>query len=277
VEQLSKNQIQNPYKDESGKPLLRNSVVTYIDILGYQDQVKNAVDAGRGKAILLDLRKAFDETYHHIKDESEVSHPHWLVKGFTDNIVIGYPVFQDAEPEMGYMFSNLCTFQLMMIIHGFFIRGGMAIGDLYMDDEIVFGEGLIEAFEAEQNLARDPRIVLSESAIKYLKYHLKTYVRVEVSPQYDHLLKDCDGQIFINYLGLITEFEAEYTVGFDEFKKHKEIIESRLKEYVSKPAIWNKYLWIANYHNWFCDQSSHFDKSYKIDLSEIPVGPSRIG
>jgi len=133
---LSENQIQNPYKDESGKPLLRNSVVTYIDILGYQDQVKNAVDAGRGKAILLDLRKAFDETYHHIKDESEVSHPHWLVKGFTDNIVIGYPVFQDAEPEMGYMFSNLCTFQLMMIIHGFFIRGGMAIDLFHKAQEI---------------------------------------------------------------------------------------------------------------------------------------------
>lgn len=274
---MDENQIQNPYRDESGRPLLRNSVVTFIDILGYQDQVKNAVEAGEGEALLSDLRKAFDETYHHIKDESEITRPHWLVKGFTDNIVIGYPIFQDAEPEMGYMFFNLRIFQLMMITHGFFIRGGMAIGELYMDDEIVFGEGLIEAYETEQNLARDPRIVLSKSAIEYVEYHLKSYPDVKSAPHYDELLKDRDGQTFINYLSLIIEFETEYEVYFDKLRSHKIIAESRLKDFVSKPPIWNKYLWVANYHNWFCDQSSHFDESYKIDLSEIPIGPSRIG
>lgn len=274
---MNENQIQNPDRDESGSPLLRNSVVIFIDILGYQDQVKKAMEAGEGEAILTDLRKAFDETYHHIKDESDITRPHWLVKGFTDNIVIGCPIFQDAEPEMGYMFSNLCIFQLMMISHGFFIRGGIAIGKLYMDDEIVFGKGVIEAYETEQNLARDQRIVLSKSALEYVEYHIKSYARVEIAPQYSHLLRDRDGQIYVNYLDLITEFEADYSVFFNEFKKHKEVVESRLREYVSQPPIWNKYLWVANYHNWFCDQSSHFDESYKIDLSEIPVGPSRIG
>lgn len=274
---MNENQIQNLYRDESGSPLLKNSVVTFIDILGYQDQVKNAVEAGRGKALLLDLRKAFDDTYHSIRGESNIYRQKWLVKGFTDNIVIGYPISQDAEREMGYTFSNLCFFQLLMITHGFFIRGGIAIGELYMDDEIVFGEGLIEAYETERNLARDPRIVLSDSAIEYVEHHLKYYASVELSPQYSHLLKDRDGQIFVNYLDLITEFEPDYSVFFDEFKKHKEVVEFRLQEYVSMPSIWNKYLWVANYHNWFCDQSSHFDESYKIDLFEIPVGPSRIG
>jgi hypothetical protein len=56
------------------------------------------------------------------------------VKGFTDNIVIDYPISQDAEHEMGYTFSTLCFFQLLMITHGFFMRGGNAIGKLYMDD-----------------------------------------------------------------------------------------------------------------------------------------------
>jgi len=200
---MNENQFQNPYRDESGKPLIRRSVVTFIDILGYQGQVKKAVEAGEGEALLISLRNAFDETYHHIKDEAKGNRPLWLVKGFTDNIVIGYPVLHDAEPEMGYMFSNLCTFQLMMTIHGFFIRGGMAIGDLYMDDEIVFGEGLIEAYESEKNLARDPRIVLSGSATEYVDYHLKSYARVEAAPQYDSLLRDRDGQVFLTNLLII--------------------------------------------------------------------------
>jgi len=65
-------------------------------------------------------------------------------------------------------------------------------------------------------------------------------------------------------------------VGFEEFKKHKEIVESRLREYISEPSIWNKYLWVANYHNWFCTQTTFFDESYRIDLGKIPVGPTRI-
>jgi hypothetical protein len=273
---MNKNQIQNPYKDESGKSLLRRSIVTFLDILGYRDQVRKAFETNKGETLLLSLRKALDESYHHIKEEAGISRP-WVVKGFTDNFVIGFPFFYDAESEMGYIFSNLCAFQLMLVVHGFFIRGGLAIGDLYMDDEIVFGKGLLEALETEKNLARDPRIVLSRTAIQYLDRHVKYYSRIEVAPQYDHVLKDRDGQVFINYLNLITEFEADYSVFLDEFKMHKKVVESRLKEYVSKPPIWDKYLWVANYHNWFCDQSPHFDESYKIDLSEIPVGPSRIG
>lgn len=276
---LSESQIQNPYKDDHGKPLLRESVVAYIDILGFRDQIKIAVDkADRGKALLTRLRKALDAAFPLIKDKSENTRPLWLVKGFTDNIVIGYPVHLpfDAEPEMGYTFSNLLMFQLMMIIQGFFIRGGLAIGDLYMDDQIVFGEGLIEAFEAEQNLARDPRIVLTESAVEFVNHHLTYYGRAESAPQYRDLLKDPDGQYFINYLQVIIELEANNNVFFDELKKHKKVVESRLKKYVSQPTIWSKYLWVANYHNWFCKQSSHFDKSYEIDLSTIPIEPSRI-
>jgi len=273
---MNNSQFQNPYRDESGRPLLRRSVVTFIDILGYQDQVKKAVASGEEGTLLMSLRHAYDETYSHIKDVEESNRPHWLVKGFTDNIVIGYPVRLDAEPEMGDMFSNLCTFQLMMTIHGFFIRGGMAIGDLYMDDEIVFGEGLIEAFETEQNQARDPRIVLSRSAIEYATHHLKHYAHVEDAPQYEHLLKDCDGQLFINYLYPTIEFEAEYVIGEEEILGHKEIVKSRLEQFISEPTIWSKYFWVANYHNWFCDHTRHFDEQHKLNLYGIPVGPSRI-
>jgi hypothetical protein len=48
----------------------------------------------------------------------------------------------------------------------------MAVGELYMDDEIVFGDGLLKAYNVESSLARDPRIALSESLNPYLKSHL---------------------------------------------------------------------------------------------------------
>jgi hypothetical protein len=164
----------------------------------------------------------------------------------------------------------------MMTIHGFFIRGGMAIGDLYMDDEIVFGGGLIEAFETEQSRARDPRIVLAGSAVQYVRHHLEYYARIEQAPQYDHLLKDRDGQLFINYLYPVIEFVDEYAIGEEEILRHKQIVQTRLGQYISEPTIWSKYLWVANYHNWFCDRCRHFDESHKVDLTDFSVGPDRI-
>lgn len=280
---LSDTQDKNPYKSDTGEPLLKKSVVAFIDILGYKGQVKKAFEEKKGEALLRKLRKAFDETYDHIKDEADKILPQlaskklsWIVKGFTDNIVIGYPIKDDAEPEMGTMFSILSYFQLMMIIQGFFIRGGIDVGELYMDDEIIFGNGLLEAYEVEQNLASDPRIVLSKIALKYTKIHISYYARPEAAPQIELLLKDRDGQVFINYLSPILEFVNEGFVAEEELLKHKEVVELRLKEYVSEPAIWSKYFWVANYHNWFCDQSSYFNESYKIDLSKIPLGPGRI-
>ena len=278
---MNNDQIRNPYKNDSGELVLRKSVVAYVDILGYLEQVKRAVKAGKKMELLIDLRKAYDETYNHIKDQSHIilpelgTKPHWSVKGFTDNIVIGYPISRDAEPELGTIMSNLAFFQLMMITHGFFVRGGIAIGDLYMDDEIVFGEGLLEAYDVERNLARDPRIVLSESARKYSELHISYYAKPDFAPQTEQILKDKDGQIFINYLYPIVEFAAEYAVYEEELSKHKKIVEAKLKDYSSEPAVWSKYFWVANYHNWFCDQYDYFDESHKIDISDIPIGPSR--
>ena len=44
------------------------------------------------------------------------------------------------------------------------IRGGITTGDIYIDKNIIFGEGLIKAVELESN-AIFPRIILDEKAI----------------------------------------------------------------------------------------------------------------
>lgn len=274
---------QNPYLSDSREPLLRESVVAFIDILGYQGQVVRAYETGSALALLKALRKALDQTYQMIEDQSGRVLPslgtraYWAVKCFTDNIVIGYPIRDDAEVELGTTISNLAYFQLSMIHNGFFVRGGISIGELYIDDEIVFGQGLSEAYEAESKLARDPRVVLSASASKYLSSHMRYYARPEDSPQNLVALKDRDGQLFVNYLYPIIEFEGDCFVGEDELLRHKGIVETKMKEHISEPTIWSKYFWAANYHNWFCEQNRrHFNESFDIKLADVHIGPSWI-
>lgn len=131
----------------------------------------------------------------------------------------------------------------------FFVRGAIAIGDLYMDDITVFGGGLIEAYEAERTLARDLRIVLAPSAQSAVNEHLEYYGRGSHAPQNQDLLRDSDGQFFVNYLDtLIPAVDYFYE---KELSAHKARIEEKLALYKSRPPIWAKYLWAANCHNFF--------------------------
>jgi hypothetical protein len=151
----------------------------------------------------------------------------FALKAFTDNIVIAWPIERcDAESELGRALSALGGFQLQMISYGYFIRGAISIGDAYVDDIAVFGNALIEATEGEATLARDPRIVLTESAVAAAKLHL-TYYQNNSAPHVSEILCDSDGQWFVNYLGQILWAE-DVAPFFDELQGHKDAIETNL-------------------------------------------------
>jgi hypothetical protein len=109
-------------------------------------------------------------------------------------------VHSDAESEFGSAFLRLTAFQLNMAIRGYFVRGAISVADAYVDDIAVFGDALIEAYVGESKLARDPRIVLTESAVRAAKSHLHYYSDPKDAPHSRDILKDADGQWFLNYL-----------------------------------------------------------------------------
>lgn len=195
-------------------------------------------------------------------------------RAFTDNIVIGHPIHEDGEVELGNVFYDLSNFQIFMTMEGFFVRGAIAIGDLYVDDIAVFGDGLIEAYEAETTLARDPRIVLAPSAQAAVNRHLEYYGHGAHAPQNRDLLRDSDGQYFVNYLE--TLFPGDGYSYQKELAVHKGRIEEKLAGFRSRPPIWAKYLWAANYHNYSCDHHSCVDDSLKIDTKNFQLMPARL-
>lgn len=273
----------NPYIDPDGIPKLRPSVVAFIDILGYRDLVKSMNSKEDSQALLIRLHKALQSSREHVDPNRPEDTVQKLgdkdfsaFRAFTDNIVIGEPIIGrgDGESELCQVFSSLSYFQMLMAMEGFFVRGAIAIGELYMDDIAVYGAGLIEAYEAETTLARDPRIVLAPSAQLAVNRHLEYYLYRSHAPQNRDLLRDSDGQCFVNYLDtLIPEdgyfYERELAV-------HKARIEEKLELSKSRPSVWVKYLWAANYHNYWCDQNSCVDDSMKIDTEHFRLMPARL-
>jgi hypothetical protein len=272
----------NPYIEKGNSPTLKLSVVAFVDILGYRDLVIESAQNGTEQEFLQKLHNALSEAtksiYPHKNEllRKFLKEDNHAVRAFTDNIVIGYPIKGkgDAEVELGMIFSHLSYYQMIMIINGFFVRGGIGIGNLYMDDTVVYGQGLIDAYNAEQSLARDPRIVLNKSAKDAVEKHLEYYGRTKSAPQVSYFYKDSDGQFFLNYLDTIIPESGN--VYKKELETHKNIIEKKLIEYENNPVLWSKYLWVANYHNFYCSQQNEINDTFMIDLDRFKLSPALI-
>jgi hypothetical protein len=282
----------NPYHEDDGSRLVRPSVVAMLDILGFAGMAKEATRTKTENAFLNRLYAALEQARVWLEMDkyiegtggksiwSHLSKDLYALKAFTDNIVIGWPIRSDGESELGFAFDALSWFQFQMIDGGFFIRGAISIGDLYVDEVAVVGGGLIEAYEGESTLARDPRIVLTRSAMNAVKEHLNYYGARSGggahAPQNRELLRDADGQFFLSYLDntVLTDEDAP---GYEMLDDHKRRIVEKLKEHRSNPTIWSKYAWVAGYHNYFCDlHPGFFDDEHKIDVRQFEMSPSLI-
>jgi class 3 adenylate cyclase len=210
--------------------------------MGFSKQIVASTTDGTGTELLKKLcraikhaRTAFDFVYL-----PPLSCPTCEVKLFTDNIVIGFPIPEGKTMSevMKATVTKIAAYQCTLLEYGFFVRGGIAIGEHYMDRDIVFGPALIEAHDLESG-ATYPRIVFSAKAAEF------------VDPE-DPLIKfAADIQLhYINYL----EMEKWFPHGpLPRLEKHGEYVKENLNVHRDNPKVRLKYEWVKNYHNDFCN------------------------
>lgn len=269
-------QNKNPYiKDSDGSPLLLRSVIAFIDVLGYKDLIEKTSDSNISQDTLILYRRVLDEAYEILEPYTKflkaftIGLPdlknQYEVRGFADSIIIGFPIGENrTEAVLDRIFSLLAHLQLRMVLNGYFLRGAISVGELHLDDSIVFGKGLLEAQEAEKIYACNPRIILTTSTKQEVDLNSEI---IYLSPN-PYLLRDTDKQIFLNYFEHIMIAKTEIGPSYDELRRHKKIVEIKLSQYIDQPKILSKYLWVANYHNYYCEKyRQYFDESDKIDLN----------
>lgn len=265
----------NPYERDGQPPRLQHSVFAFVDILGYRDLVCGTHGQVSQQDLLVQLHKALSSSREWIDigdspEELEAfgGKDRFALKAFTDNIAIGWPIkYRDGESEFGLAFGDLADFQLTMVNAGFFIRGAISVGDVYVDEIAVFGDALMESHRGESSLARDPRIVLTQSARQSVRNHLRYYRNGHHAPQNRDVMRDTDGQWFLNYLDTILIAEETQGPFFGELERHRASVQSKLDKYRQSPPIFAKYSWTAGYHNFFCDLHGFHD--YKIALDSF--------
>lgn len=256
------NKTAKPYFDNQGDPTLIESAIVVADILGYENIVGDAFDGNKQQEVLDFFYKHVNNAYLNVRDPSQVK---WCVKVFSDNLIVAYPFIGRSN---GYFeFYQACysigQFQLELARNGIFIRGGISLGQAHVNDLLVFTSTFSELKAAEKQ-ANVPRVVLLESATKYLNDNPEVGENLVLKP----IIGDDSGIKFINYmypLGTKDDMKQKEIV-----KSHKKYVESNLNKF--KPdrnqegcGIYNKYVWVAGYHNAFCRSSKYYtEEEYLI-------------
>jgi len=254
-------------------------LVTFFDILGFKNllrfksskevleilkSIKKNIDPGSEYRKMFEMKSiAFSDSAIraiNIRSRSNLNHPSGLLY---------------------HEISDVALIQALLIHdHSVFIRGGMSVGDLCINRSIVFGQGLVNAYELESTKAVYPRIIVEEHLYDLIKLPNSLLKKLghdtvtELEYLDNMLMVDDDGLRFINYL---TAGSPEDYAFFSLLERHRDLVIQNAKA-TKSDSVLDKYHWAARYHNKVVDshpdayyESFEVDKSmYLIDDSEIP-------
>ena len=242
----------------------RLSYCAFLDVLGFSERIRANYKDGSADNVLESFHKILARSITQLKKSTDESMLYF--KSFTDNVVLAHPRFSDdMESEFGFILWAINEYQFQMALKGFFIRGGLAVDQLFIDENSVYGAALLEAYRLESKVAVNPVVVLCDNTMKLVNKHL-TYYSGEIAPQLRDVLKGPDGRYFLNYLTeCIIEGDDRDYLDDKSLRRHKKQIESALKGYAAVPAVFSKFAWLASYHNYFCDMVSGYPE-YKDSL-----------
>ena len=234
--------------------------IAFLDILGFKEIVKK-----RGNEYIKDIfgkivasrenikitNKGLDTSLDSVIDNT-------YIRILSDSIIIAIP----SRFDISLVFLCECCriIQSTLLTQNVLLRGGISCGDFYGNEEIMFGKGLVTAYELE-NMAEHPRIIISPEIVHEYHERVGTSTPIYIT---DMIALDYDNYYFINYLMYF------FTIG----KKDQliQFIREKICEEKLPIKVKNKYTWLQRYFNrCITDEKCHCelnnDDEINIDIT----------
>ncbi|WP_138826478.1 MULTISPECIES: hypothetical protein [Bacillus] len=230
--------------------------IVFIDILGFKNLVEESSSnedqlerIHRALKYISEIKQENAEGQLSLREQGEE------ITVFSDSIVISMPVL---ERNAGwYLLNKVIFIQMNLMSLGICIRGGMTVGELYHNDNIVFGPAMNEAYGLESNCAIYPRVIVDS------KYLTIAYSNGNNPPEEEQrhfesymVKQDRDGNYYVDFIN--QELNVD---GIEEYiyllEKAKQLIVMNLNRYNNKPQILMKYEWLKNYFNQTCESTGY--------------------
>jgi hypothetical protein len=151
-------------------------LLAFLDILGWREIIRRSVDdpalvetmklvATRFK-FQLDAAAWMREWHEEqLKEEPEKTPPFDTldVTHFSDTIVMSCP--SASVMLANSLIQAVQTTATSMLVLGYYARGAIVEGLLHHDKSTIFGPALIEAYDLEKDVAKYPRILVTDEAL----------------------------------------------------------------------------------------------------------------
>lgn len=212
--------------------------IAFLDILGFKELItREGCDM---------IYKIFDEihsrsigrmNYNGVQIEAYNNIYHKIL---SDSVI----VFIDAEIDDAFAaLLDICSRLQVSLANRdnpILLRGGIAKGPLYYEDDIIYGQGLTDAYLLESKLAKYPRIIFTGDTFDLGKHNAK-YMFPDLEDIMFRYRIDDDGLFFVNYMPDGSNLKYEDT------KTYCDRLISICKTMLNKAIdndLRDKYLWL---------------------------------
>lgn len=231
-------------------------MVSFIDILGAKEKIINECDLSLNivhevyeRALQLYEKSKSSQRLYDDSDQIEM-------RIFSDNIVLYTEINDDVTVCFLHLITLTAFLQAVFLEKGLLVRGGVAMGDFFADEVMIWGTALVSSYKIENSISIYPRIVIHPSIINAIED--------KIVNNFELVSKDDDAHYYVNYL--VEELYYDYD---SIIKKAKSMCESELenahygKDNENKRVV-EKIIWQKNYIK-RCNEST------KSTLGEMDV------
>lgn len=271
-----------------------NTLVAYLDLLGYAKLVEEASEPERYYKIINDELNIFDRFMDADgvepaqRKSAEITRKYFSLNVWSDSFFI--TLDQEGLCKEEGVSKEVVIWRFLAIISALtqrifcstqlLLRGSIIQGQYYQQrfdgfgrSDFIYSKALCEAVYLEENIVDTSRIIIDQKlAQEFINYRTAFYFNKSYHSQ---LLQDLDGLFYLNIYWWVIHIKEKR---IDMLIEAKNILEDNIKNYRHNLPIVRKWIWFANYHNEMISrlQSSgdegdntgllHF---YKVDLEGI--------
>lgn len=222
--------------------------VGFIDILGFADLVQRGDRTPELRAQVIEALRKVRSTPNPGSGETDLR-----FQNFSDSLILST---RPSAVGLWHLLLSLDALAWNLLQIGVLVRGGVSLGGMHHDDEIVFGVGVIDAYRIESRVAKYPRIAISKAVLKAADGFV---AEDEVWAAYraSRLIRASDGVWHVHYLNDIAAANTQpltasiaapnpwLAVGLNVQK----VIQNLVDQAVDAPDVYEKVRWLADYWN----------------------------
>lgn len=231
----------------------KTGLVAFLDILGFKEYMSNADPSDVYSFYML-----MSLQYEYMMD-NKINNIDMAV--FSDSIII---TTEDVN-NTNFLHACYSIINQIYLNYGLLIRGGISHGLYYCENNISFGQAIVDAYLCEED-AKDIKIAIDHKAIPFIKkqclwgldyingkYSINYYIY-----KYKHLL-DMDENV-LKKIGINLEMV---------FQNDRENVINLLRKY-KNTKVYSKYIWLSVMFNRFCKYIKEYGIGIEwINLDEI--------